>query len=418
MPLPLRHLPVVQNWDCHSCSHCCREYEVAVSAEERRRIEAYDWSSDPEIGRQKLFERAGPWWSRHDTLRHREEGGCVFLTKDNRCRIHEKLGAAAKPLACRLFPFQLVPVGDHWRVGVRYACPSAAENRGKPLQEHDAEIRALALDLEKRHGQDLQNLPVPPLRRRQRVSWPDLLRFARTLQNIVDERREPLEFRLRKCLALGELCRQARFDALSGSRLQQFLNLMTATLDEVPPKAADVPLPTAVGRMLFRQLAALYARKDRGQFQGIARRGRLALFLAGCRFAYGAGRVPKFNNLIGDVAFLDLELPTGGLTTAEEETLTRYYLVKLSSLQFFGPTNFHLSFWDGLESLALTLPVILWLRRAIRGTVPEQTLTQALALVDDHFGYNPILGKGRYKFTLRLLASQGELPRLLAWYSR
>jgi len=39
MSLPIRHLPMVQNWDCHVCGTCCKEYQVTVSDEERRRID-------------------------------------------------------------------------------------------------------------------------------------------------------------------------------------------------------------------------------------------------------------------------------------------------------------------------------------------------------------------------------------------
>jgi signal transduction histidine kinase len=39
MGLPIRHLPVLQNWDCHVCGTCCKEYQVSVTDEERRRIE-------------------------------------------------------------------------------------------------------------------------------------------------------------------------------------------------------------------------------------------------------------------------------------------------------------------------------------------------------------------------------------------
>ena len=35
MALPVRHLPVVQNWDCHSCGNCCRELQVEISEPER-----------------------------------------------------------------------------------------------------------------------------------------------------------------------------------------------------------------------------------------------------------------------------------------------------------------------------------------------------------------------------------------------
>src|SRR5690242_12705002 len=50
MTLPVRSLPVLQNWDCRSCGDCCRELEIVVTEEEKKRIEALDLANDPEIG--------------------------------------------------------------------------------------------------------------------------------------------------------------------------------------------------------------------------------------------------------------------------------------------------------------------------------------------------------------------------------
>ena len=36
MSFPIRHLPVLQNWDCHVCGTCCKEYQVEVSPEEKK----------------------------------------------------------------------------------------------------------------------------------------------------------------------------------------------------------------------------------------------------------------------------------------------------------------------------------------------------------------------------------------------
>ena len=36
MGWPVRHLPVIQQWDCHGCGECCREYEVHVTEAERQ----------------------------------------------------------------------------------------------------------------------------------------------------------------------------------------------------------------------------------------------------------------------------------------------------------------------------------------------------------------------------------------------
>src|SRR5437867_13126954 len=68
---------------------------------------------------------------------------CVFLGADNRCRIHAKFGSAAKPLACRIYPFMLIPAGEQWRLGLRFACRSEERRVGK-----ECRIRRWACQLE------------------------------------------------------------------------------------------------------------------------------------------------------------------------------------------------------------------------------------------------------------------------------
>src|SRR5215472_4900715 len=95
MPFPVRSLPTIQNWDCHTCGTCCKEYVVTITDEERRRIEAQDWHADPVVGEAPLFKKSGPWWRRRYHLNHRDDGSCVFLTEEGRCRIHERVGYEA-----------------------------------------------------------------------------------------------------------------------------------------------------------------------------------------------------------------------------------------------------------------------------------------------------------------------------------
>jgi lysine-N-methylase len=169
---------------------------------------------------------------------------------------------------------------------------------------------------------------------------------------------------------------------------------------------------------LFRQILARYARKDQGRDRGPAVQGRVALFHTACRFAWGGGKVPRVHGLLPETTFERLEAPAGPLPPAAEQTLERYYRVKVGSLQFCGPTNFGLSFWDGLESLALTLPVILWLGRAFTDRAREEALVQALRIVDNNFGFNPLLAGRRQRWMVSLLARRGELAKLIAWYAR
>src|SRR5260370_16849656 len=122
-------------------------------------MEAKGWARDKDLGGYEPFKRVGPLWARRYQLNHQPDGSCVFLSDKGRCRIHEKFGYDTKPLPCRLFPFVLVPTGDHWSVGMRFACPSAAENKGRPIPEHDEALRDFRPPLP-----DPERLAPPPYR--------------------------------------------------------------------------------------------------------------------------------------------------------------------------------------------------------------------------------------------------------------
>ena len=68
--------------------------------------------------------------------------------------------------------------------------------------------------------------------------------------------------------------------------------------------------------------------------------------------------------------------------------------------------------------LALTYPLLMWVTRAMRDVPPTEAVTRALTIVDDHFGFNPVLGTLRQRIGFRLLGRTGQLPRLIAWYGR
>jgi lysine-N-methylase len=131
--------------------------------------------------------------------------------------------------------------------------------------------------------------------------------------------------------------------------------------------------------------------------------------------------VPKVHAALPEAAtFANGEVPLGALNASSVELLARWHRMKVESLQFCGAPNFGLAVWEGLESLAVTVPVAMWLARVLAagGKNPDAAVFQAVRMADDNFGYNPLLGSARQKFALRLLANRGELPRLVAWYGR
>ncbi len=423
MALPIRHLPVLQNWDCHVCGTCCQEYVVTVTDEEKKRIDAQGWDRDRDLGGHAAFIRHGPPWARQWRLNHRPDGSCVFLSEKGRCRVHERHGYETKPLPCRLFPFVLIPTGDHWSVGLRYACPSAASNKGRPLPEHDQALQEFAARLAEREKlspmPDGSLTPPPRLAPGQTVRWPDVHRIVDALLKLLRNRSQPLERRLRKCLALGEQLRQANLKQITDARLGDLLDVLRRSADALTPdNLMKVPRPGWVGRLLFRQAAALFTRKDHGPNRGEARHGVLARLRAAWRFTRGTGPVPRMHGGLPETTFEEVEKPRGPMPLEMEHIMERYYTVKVGSLQFCGSALFRMPFWEGFELLALTYPIILWVARMYRDVPREEAVVKALSVVDDHFGFNRLLATRRQRTGFRILARQGELARLIAWYSR
>ncbi len=418
MSVPIRNLPVMQNWDCHSCSDCCR-IEAVITEEEKRRIEALDLANDPEVAPKPWFAPVGRD-SKKWKLTHRPDGGCVFLTTGNRCRIQERFGADIKPFVCRLFPFVLIPAGNHWRVGMRFSCPSAAANSGRPVADAEKDLVHLSHLLEQHVGRSANSAPPPLLQAGQQLSWPDVCRVVQVLVEIVQDRSDRLERRLRKCLAVARVCGQTHLDRLQGNQLSEYLagGAQRRGNGSAPrrrgraaarPAARQGPVPRPAGH--FCPQGSRRVRGPRHAGDGWAEcspAGDSPGAVVPCLGSTNSCRKPASRR----------SNDRSGTPPEMDETLERYYVVKLNSLQFCGPPNFDLPLWAGLESLVLTLPMILWLRRAFADLPPVKAVEQAIQLVDDHFGGNPMLGFPHIQHLMRLLAQRGELEKLVAWYSR
>lgn len=415
MAMPVRSLPVLQNWDCHGCSDCCKTYAVPVSDEEKDRIEAQGWAKEPEFQGVDLFTMV----KGSRSLAHRPGGGCVFLGENGRCRIHAKFGSATKPLACRAYPFIMIPGGDHWRVGLRFTCPSVADNKGRPMGDHAKDATDYGAELEPRGLK--AELPPPPLQPGQVMDWADLFRFSAAFGKIVSAPDVPMEHKLRHVLQLSKQLRKLIFEKVTGPRLTELLDVLAgATADEVVPAERVAP-PGWVGRAVFRQLAAIHTRVDLGPIRGtMTEGGWFRRMLAGYRFAWGAGKVPPVNGLLPlGVRFEDAERFAGPVPAESEELFARYFRIKLDSFQFAGAINFHVPFWTGLDSLVLIFPMTMWLSRLLTTADRPRPLAirEALRIVDDSFGFNTLL-RGKLASGLRSLSIKDELPRLVAHYGR
>jgi Fe-S-cluster containining protein len=135
---PLRIDPE-QRFTCSQCGRCCHGWDVFVSEAEiasYRRRQAASWfreSRDAVEGTDRDPFEAMPDLPGLHRIRRRDDGGCGFLSPDNRCRIHEELGADRKPLTCRMFPYTFRPAPDAIVVTASFGCPTIVANEGRPI---------------------------------------------------------------------------------------------------------------------------------------------------------------------------------------------------------------------------------------------------------------------------------------------
>ena len=420
-------LPVLQNWDCHNCGGCCKQHLIEITDAERDRIVTQGWTAADGIPEgQPIFEKMNGFFGRPRwRLAHRADGGCVFLDERGLCRIHAKFGEPAKPLACRIYPYAFHPAGKSVAVSLRFSCPSVVKNAGRTMTAQQAEIRRLA---EAVVPQDAVTNPAPQINAAERLDWPDFHRCVdaldETLAPTAGPSPTPLVVRLLRAVEWTGLVGLSKFDKLRGERLQDFLDLIReAACADVPALPQTMAEPTRLGRLYFRLLVAQYARKDTAADLQAGWRGRWRLLRAIWKFSRGKGDAPPLQSAFQAVPFGALEAPFGPLTAEQDEILTRYLHVKVQGLHFCGPAYYDVPFVEGFHSLALVIPVTLWLARWLAASSGRSQWTtddviQALTIADHHHGYSPALGQYAARRRVHMLTAAGDVPRLITWYGR
>lgn len=417
MSSPLE-LPVLQRWACHNCGGCCRRHLIEITDEERQRILAQRWDEDPALsGAQTVVSLSR--WPRRWRLNHTSDGSCVFLDENGLCRIHAKHGEAAKPLACRVYPYAFHPSGKGATVSLRYSCPSVVANRGPTAQESEKEIRRIAKEVVPR--QRVETAP-PLISPGNRLDQAD---FRRMVDSLDDSFADPQSGFLRNLLGTifwMSLVSQASFDKIRGGRLVEFLSLIRpAAAGEVPADLGEFSPPSRAGQLMFRMLVSQYARLETAVDLDHPWKARLRNLSGSIRFSRGKGLLPPLREELKPVPFETLEQPFGW-PAAADELFTRYFRTKIRGMHFCGPAFYGMTLTEGFFALALMVPTTMYLARWLaagegRDVVSDDDLRQALAMADHHHGYSPALGGSASRRRIRSLA-QGDLPKLCVKYAR
>lgn len=432
MPAPPLQLPVIQNWNCHSCAGCCRQHFIEITDNERKRILSQKWKKKDGIeeGREVVVPIDGKFGKKRYRLGHQSDGACIFLNDDGLCRIHAKFGEEAKPLACLVYPYAFHPAGTKSVVSLRFSCPSVVANLGKPVSKQRDEIKKIANWV---IPDEARRMPPPLINKRERLEWGDTLRLNKAIDGLMEDERVGFVVKLKRLLLVNQLIDQSTFDSVRGERLSEFMDLIceAATAEIVGAEAGgsststddSIEKPKPIMMKQFRMMAARYARKDTYLDLEGGWRAKYGLLKSALRFARGKGNIPTLQDALKEVPFASLEGSFGRMTDEMNELMTRYFRVKIQGLHFCGAAYYDVPFVEGLYSLSLTFPVMMWIARWIavgdgRDSLKLEDLQQAMAIADHHFGYSPSFSQAASRRSVRILASSGAIGQLCDWYSR
>lgn len=432
-------LPVMQNWSCHNCGGCCREHQIVITDDEKRRIEAQRWTGqDGTPTDRPLIARHGTAWR----LNHRDDGACVFLNEQGLCRIHARFGEPAKPLACRTYPYAVHPAGPNVTVSLRFSCPSVTQNVGRAVTEQRSSLEQLAAEIVPagyRPGR-----PPALAEKRRLTDWSQFQLITSWLQRGMGDSSVAFSIRLERTLTWLSLLENAPSDSLAPAHLGTLLKLLhDASVRAVSLDAGPSVRPSRLSRLMLRQFVAQMLRHDTDATSRGGMLNRVSLLWQGLKFTAGFGSVPLPTDppsvavAFGEPAagtdnthfspsrrarFRDIERSHGGRATDIDELLTRYVQVKLEGHHYCGAAFYDYSLTDGFRTLALMIAAIHWVarsraRRAGRTTVTLRDVQASLTTLDHNSGYSPVLGMRSSLSRIRQLHKLEQLIPLANWYS-
>lgn len=327
------HIPEGINFDCTGCGNCCFEWPVPVTRDDFDRISAY--AKGESVDTNQLFRVLKVADEKLRVFSHslekRDDGLCLFLAEDKRCRLHADHGIDAKPAMCRLFPYTFTKTPSGTYASVSFAATGVLFNSGKALTEQsellerhlklfDQLFPSLSLDWSETQLIDGQAL-----------SWGDYIELERPLL----ERLSPADDHLRAERVLFEECERFRKRVGAGIKLDNAAGL------ETNPKIID--------QVLVRNLLLAYFPCDAYKSaacdidaQAVARE-----FLEEPRkvmLGYRGGRY-SFQDLVG--------VRLGRLAANAADLLRRFAYLRVFSKLYFGPGFNYFSVVAGLHHLAL-----------------------------------------------------------------
>lgn len=405
-----------QNYSCITCGKCCRLWDVPVTKTEKEKIEKLKISGLPaEI--KKCFR---PDRKRKIFLIEKHRGKCVFLNEDNLCLIHKVHGEAAKPLACRLYPFDVF----NWKDGAisasfRFDCPAVAQFKGKKIISYKDPINSFARELSKSGIQAyaVYSKKLNPGLYKLRI-------IASAYQNFLIN--SSIKPSIRVCAAARLLefhsnRKNSRDISKAGrSFIDNAGQLVKRSINDLQSEIDSAGKLNIRQRIIFRYILSGFLRSDEDVALKFSITGRVSRAKKLLDFCLGQG-MPK--NICRDFPVDSQVDPLQVLSEAElsETALNPYWNYlgsKFASLHFCGYPVKELTFEEGIRQMLITYPVVVSFASAIalngqRRTIEESDVSNALMFVDHTFSRSPFFALKHVRRIIRELCGKNTFAAIL-----
>lgn len=413
---PLTPLPIIEHWDCHSCGLCCRDSIVPLDDEDLARLRAQHWEDRPEFQGVPTTVRMRVNNSR-EILAQKDDGRCVFLTDQGRCRIHEVYGFDEKPKVCRQFPLQVVPIKGRVLVAIRRSCPTAARGEGRPVTEYFSDLSKLVPETLDRVEQ-----PPPAILGNYRRDWADILTVTGALERILCDTRFPLVRRIVQGLEFCSLladCKPRKLKQISGRDFAELIRVAAESARDSAGEWFKERSPPKSGQAAaFRQAAAETLRLNPRLHSRLTWRERLQMLRIVIAVTRGKGTTPPLVPDFPRTDFASLERSLGALDLEAIRPLDEYFQTMAASLRYCTLAYRKWSVVDGFRALALQFPIALWSWRWACGNhLDQEKLIPIIGCLDRTHTVSVLTG-WRHRRRVDVLAVNGDLQRLAVWYAR
>ncbi len=394
MPNPKPDQITIPDWNfsCTGCGDCCRRWHVAISPQEEERLKALEWEDEDQVPPRLTTTING-----FEYLAHTADGHCIFLdTEGDVCKIHRRFGYQAKPKGCRVYPFNISTTfpGEYSVIG-RFDCQAVRANYGKPIAASTKLIRGYIDEMGLRGGFDrfvLDDLSEKEVKKITAGVFRQLIS-----NNDIDVRKK----------LISTVISVDRLEKLGGTFLTQ------TDLDEVltsffARSVSNCGLlkhrkPNKIERWRFLNLFMSFLRRDE-EMIGRGIRSRVERSVVFWRLLFRTGNLRDIGSEHPDGELTLADLFTTPIANIEEIDWSLYLdLIKLrlQSFQFFGPTNYDLSFYIGLKSLCFSFPLVIaaakcsaMVRYKDLCCILPEDIDYAVGVIDHNLGRSALLGMG------------------------